>query len=81
LEEMAKKMGLQVNEEKTEYMDMRRRNSAVTFLHLKVARYEFIRAKQVKYLGSIVTEKNEADKEIVSRILSRNKCFFGLKKY
>lgn len=33
-----------------------------------------------KYLGSILTEKNEIDKEIASRILSENKCFYELTK-
>lgn len=41
---------------------------------------EFKRAKQVKYLGTIVTEKNETDKEIAARIVSGNKCFYGLSK-
>lgn len=45
LEEMAKNVGLQVNEEKTEYMVMERRDSAVTFPCLKDGRYEFSRAK------------------------------------
>jgi len=80
LEEKAKKVGLQVNEEKTEYIVMGRRDSAAVFPHLKVGRYEFSRAKQVKYLGSTLTEKNETDKEIASRILSGNKCFYGLTK-
>jgi len=47
---MAKKVGLEVNEDKTEYMVMGRRDSITTFPHLKVGRYGFSRAKQVKYL-------------------------------
>lgn len=54
LDEMAKKVGLQVNEYKTEYMVVGRRDSAATFLHMKDGRYEF---RQVKYLGLKVTEK------------------------
>lgn len=57
LKEMAKKVGLQVNENKTEYMVMGRRDSAATFPHMNVDRCKFSRAKQVKYLGSKVTEK------------------------
>lgn len=64
LEEMAKKVRLQVNEDKTEYMVMVRRDSAATFLHMKVVRYEFKRAKQVKYLGTIVTEKTKLTKKL-----------------
>jgi len=73
LEEKAKKVGLQVNDEKTEHMVLGRRDSAFVFPHLKVGRCEFSSAKQVKYLGSILTEKNETVKEIASKILSGNK--------
>lgn len=38
LEEMVKKVGLQVNEDKTEYMVMGRRDSVATFPHMKVGR-------------------------------------------
>jgi len=77
---MAKKVGLQINEDKTEYMVMGRRDRGTIFPHIKVGRYEFSRAKQIKYLGSIVTEKNETDKEVEARIVSGNKCFYGLSK-
>lgn len=80
LEEMAKKVGLQVNEGKTEYMVMGRRDSSAIFPHMKAGRYEFSRAKTIKYLGSIVTEKNETDKKVAARIVSGNKCFYGLSK-
>lgn len=80
LEENAKKVGSRVNEEKTEYLVMGRIDSGVVFSYLKVGRYEFSGAKQVRYLHSILTEKNESGKEIASRILSRNKCFYGLTK-
>jgi len=74
------KVGLQVHEEKVDYMVMGRKDSAATFPQLKVGRYRFSRAKEVKYLGSIVTEKNETDQKLASRILSRNKCFYELTK-
>jgi hypothetical protein len=61
-------------------MIMERRDSGAILLHMKVGRYEFSRAKQVKYLGSIVTDKNETDKEIVAIVVSGNKCFYGLSK-
>lgn len=53
LEKNAKKVELQVNEKKTEYMFMGKRDCTAVFSHLKVDRYEFSRAKQVKYIGSI----------------------------
>jgi len=56
-------------------MNMGRRDSAVVFPQIKVGIYEFSRAKQVKYPGSILTEKNETDKEIASRILSGKNAY------
>lgn len=47
---------------------------------MKVSGYEFNRSKQVKYLGSIVTEKNVTKKEVVARMVSGNKCFYGISK-
>lgn len=60
----SKERGITVNEEKIEYMVMGRRDGMADFPHLKFGNYEFRRAKQFKYLGSILTEKNETDKEI-----------------
>jgi len=80
LKEVAKKVGLWIKEDKPDYMVMGRRHSTEMFPSLKVDDYEFNRAKQFKYLGSILTEKNEIDNEIASRILSGNKCFYGLAK-
>jgi len=45
LEDVAKNVGLQVNEEKTVYMVMRRRDNMAALLQLKFGRYEFSRAK------------------------------------
>jgi len=48
---------------------------------MALGRYEFSRAKQdVNYLGSIIIEKNETDKEVAAKIVSGNKCFYGLSK-
>lgn len=68
-----------MNEEKTEYMVMVRRDS----LNLKIGRYEFSRAKQFKYQWVQYQQKKirpTKDKEITSIILSRNKCYYGLIK-
>lgn len=70
LEEKAKRVGLQVNEEKTElfgiyelYMVVGRGDSVAVFPYLKVGRYEFSRVKQFKYLGSILTKKMRLTKK------------------
>lgn len=47
LVEVAKKAGLQINEEKTEYMVMGRSDNVNTFPSLQVSRYKFRRAKNL----------------------------------
>jgi len=80
LEETAKKVGLQINEGKTEYMVVGRRNSTRMYPSLRVGNHEFSRVKQFKYLSLVLTEKNETEKKIATRILSGNKCLYGLTK-
>lgn len=76
----AKKVGLQVNEGETEFMVAGRRDSTRIYTSLKVGNHEFNRVKQFKYLGSVLTEKNETEKEVAARILLGNKCLYGLLK-
>lgn len=80
LEEAAKKVGLQINERKTDYMVVGRRDSTRMHPSLRVDNHEFNRVKQFKYLGSVLSEKNETEKEVATRILSVNKCLYGLTK-
>jgi len=68
--EEAAKVGLQINEGKTEYMVVGRRNSTRIYPSLRVGNHEFNQVKQFKYLGSVLTEKNETEKEVAARILS-----------
>lgn len=68
LKKEAKKVGLQINEDKTEGMVVEKWHSVDMFSSLKIDNYELKRAKQFKYLGWILTENNEIDKEIASRI-------------
>ncbi|XP_050439190.1 uncharacterized protein LOC126844814 [Adelges cooleyi] len=80
LQRMASKVGLQTNETKTEYMVVGRRETAGVYPSLNVRNYVFSRAKQFKYLGSVITEKNEIVKEISARILAGNRAYHGLAK-
>jgi len=77
LEKAAKKVGLQINEVKTEYMVVGRRDSTRMYPSLRVGNHEF---NQFKYQGSILTEKYETEKEVAARTLSGNKCLYGLTK-
>uniref|UniRef100_A0A2S2PC31 Reverse transcriptase domain-containing protein n=1 Tax=Schizaphis graminum TaxID=13262 RepID=A0A2S2PC31_SCHGA len=77
----AKRVGLEINAEKTEYMVVQRheqigcRNAV-----LEVENYKFKRVQQFKYLGTLITQQNEIDTEIKARIQAANKCYFGQTK-
>jgi len=76
-----KRVGLEINAEKTEYMAVQRheqigcRNEV-----LEVENYKFKRVQQFKYLGTLITQQNEIGTEIKARIQAANKCYFGLTK-
>jgi len=77
--ENAKRIELEINTEKTEYMVVQRKvplnnqNSG-----LEVEDHTFKRTKQFKYLGTILTQHNEINSEVKARIQTGNKCYFGL---
>jgi len=79
--ESAKKVGLHLNIEKTQYMkvsselDNLRKTETIT-----VGQYEFKKVEDFKYLGTIVAQKNEFQIEIQQRIKMGNKCFYALGK-
>ena len=53
MENIARKLGLQINQEKTKYMIVERRNSLKHNKtgHLKIKKYKFERSENFKYLG------------------------------
>ncbi|KAL4123306.1 hypothetical protein QTP88_015504 [Uroleucon formosanum] len=79
LHKAASKVGLCVNEGKTEYMFLSRRE--LPFCQsIKIDHFEFKRVEQFKYLGSFLTEKNNVTNEIAARIQAGNRCYYGLTK-
>jgi hypothetical protein len=60
MENTARKFGLQINQEKTKYMIVERKNSLQKnkIGHLKIKNYEFERVASFKYLGVILNEDN-----------------------
>jgi hypothetical protein len=75
----AKRIGLEINTEKTEYLIMQRGELADhVFPFLEVEQYKFQRVREFIYLGSILTEKNDELTEIKARLQSGNKCYYRL---
>jgi hypothetical protein len=73
-------MGLAVNEEKTKFMEVRKKLR--TAAHFMVGNYKFEKVLMFKYLGSLVTDKNDVSVEIKNRIeLGKIKCYYGLRTH
>jgi hypothetical protein len=67
-------VGLKVNEEKKKFMQETKRP-----ITSEIGSYDFEIVQEFKYLGTIVTNDNNMDKELRNRIILANKCYHGLK--
>jgi len=77
----AKKVGLTVNEDRTEYLVASRiysNNRQEQFI--KIEEHMFKRMVQFKYLGLIKSKDNDVKTKIPSRIQQSNKGYCGLEK-
>jgi cyanophycinase-like exopeptidase len=80
---IARKFGLCINQEKTKYMVVERKNSLKKnkIGHLKIKNYEFEGVENFKYLGLILNEDNNNQIELQERIKNANKTYFMLQKF
>jgi len=69
MENIARKFRLQINQEKTKYMIVERKNSLKKYKigHLKIKNYKFERMENFKYLGVILTEDNNNQIDLQER--------------
>ena len=77
LKGMASRIGLSINEIKTKLMKITKgddQNNDIVLVGGPNVEY----VNEFKYTGSIVTSKNETEKEIKARITSANKCYYSL---
>ena len=70
MENIARKSGLQINQEKTKYMIAERKNSLQKnkIGHLKVKNYKFERVENSKCLGVILSEDDNNQIDLQERI-------------
>ena len=85
MEDIARKFGLQINQEKTKYMIMERKNSLKQNItgHLKIKNYKFERVENFKYLGVILNEDNNNQIDLQVRIKMLTKyilCYINFLK-
>ncbi|KAF0721180.1 putative transposon-derived protein F52C9.6 [Aphis craccivora] len=71
-------MGLSINEEKTKFMILSRRN--VNQSNLKVGSMNFEKVDNFKYLGVNINNSNNMHNEIKERIANGNRCYFSINK-
>jgi len=83
MENIARNFGLQVNQEKTKYMIVERKNylKKNKIGHLKIKNYKFEGVENFKYLGVILNEDNSNQIALQERIKNANKTCFMLQKF
>jgi hypothetical protein len=83
MENIAREFGLQINQKKTKYTIVERKNSLQKnkIGHLKIKNYKFERVASFKYLGVILNEDNNNQIDLQERIKNNNKTYFMLQKF
>jgi hypothetical protein len=84
MENIARKFGLQINQEKTKYMVVERKNSLKKSKigHLKTKKFtNFERVENFKCLGVILNEDNNNQIDLQERVKNANKTYFMLQKF
>jgi hypothetical protein len=71
----SKKVGLEVNPEKTKYMLVSRCQKAGQRQSIKIVKRSFESVAKFKYLGTTPTDQNCIREEIKSRLNSGNACY------
>jgi len=83
MENIARKFGLQINQEKTKCMIVDRKKSLNKnkIGHLKIKNYKFERVENFKYLEVILNEDNNYQIDLQERIKNVNKIYFRLQNF
>ena len=83
MENIARRFGLQINQEKTKYMILGRKNNLNKnkIGHLKIKNYKFKRVENFKYLRVILSEDNNNQIDLQERIKNANKTYFMLQNF
>jgi hypothetical protein len=70
----SKETGLEVNVDKTKYMVMSRDQNVGRSQNMKINNRSFERVRELKYLGTTLTNQNSILEEIKNRLKSGNAC-------
>ena len=82
-ENIDRKLGLHINQEKTKHTIAYRKNSSKwnKIGHLTIKNYTFERVENFKYLGFIINEDNKHQIDLLERIKTANKTYFIVQKH
>ena len=72
--ETAARMGLEISESKTKKMLLSRNNQQQQQQNL----VDIENVREFRYLGSMVTARNEMEREVLARITAGNRCYYSL---
>jgi len=80
IEDIARKLGLHINQGKTKYMIVEQKNSSKQnkIGHLTIKKYTFERAENFKYLGVVLIEDNKHQIDLQEIIKNANKTYLML---
>jgi len=75
----ASKVGLRINDKKTEYMKLNRRDRTYRYGEcMNIDGHIFYRVLQLRYSGVLLTQGNELKVEILKKIQLAINCYFGM---
>jgi hypothetical protein len=80
LESAAMRIGLRINQNKTNYMAMNARR-LLDPLILEIGPYTFEHVHTFTSLGTKINKENDITKEVRNRIAVANRCYFRLQKH
>lgn len=75
----ASSVGLRVNVNKTKYMMVPKQDNFPD--HVTIQNNRFNVVDNFKYLGSQINSNNDIGEEVMARIASGNRCYYGLRKF
>jgi hypothetical protein len=75
--EASRDIGLEINAEKTKYMNMSRHPNSGQNQNIRIANELFENVTTLKYLGRTLTDQNDIHDEIKSRLNLGNACYYS----
>jgi hypothetical protein len=83
IENIARKFGLQIKQERTKHMIVETKNTLKKnkIGHLKIKNYKFKRVENFKYLRVILIEDNNSQRDLQEKIKNSNKTYLTLQKF